>query len=303
MAVHDWIAAFFQAFPEDCLQKHCPMASCTTLRLGGPADLLAEPADDEELRRMLALAANLEVPVTVIGRGSNLLVRDGGIRGLVIRIGRRMKGVTREDQCLTALAGTTLSELAHTAAEESLAGLAFAAGIPGTVGGGILMNAGAYGGELGQMVEWVEGLRMDGISFRYSGSEMGFGYRSSRLQHESAIVTRACFRLLPGDKDEIEREMADLNARRAEKQPLNLPSAGSTFKRPEGYFAAALIDQCGLKGARVGGAMVSEKHAGFLVNMDGTAADFEALMAYVQQTVADRFGVRLEPEVRIIGEP
>ncbi len=229
MTKSEWISAFRAVLPPESLQEDCPMAECTTLRLGGPADLLAEPSDEEELRIMLELAGRFALPVTVIGRGSNLLVRDGGIRGLVIRIGRRMKGIGREGDTLTAKAGTALSELAHHAAREGLAGLAFAAGIPGTVGGGVLMNAGAYGGELSRTVTQVEGLRPDGSSFRFSGGEMGFGYRESRLQHEEGIVTRASFVLQRGDKDAIEAEMADLNARRSEKQPLQQPSAGSTF--------------------------------------------------------------------------
>lgn len=302
MAEKRWIEAFRAVFPAECLQEDCPMASCTTLRLGGPADLLAEPDGEETLRRMLVLAREHDVPVTVIGRGSNLLVRDGGIRGLVIRIGPRMKGIETAGTELTAKAGTTLSELAHHAANLGLAGLAFAAGIPGTVGGGVLMNAGAYGGELSQVVRWAEGLRMDGTPFRYACEELGFGYRESRLQHEAAVVTRVCVLLGQGDREAILAEIAELGAKRSEKQPLQQPSAGSTFKRPEGYFAAALIDQCGLKGKRVGGAMVSEKHAGFLVNLGGTAADFEQLMQLVQRTVYERFGVRLEPEVRILGE-
>ena len=302
MADKNWIGAFENAFPAEALQRDCPMAACTTLRLGGPADLLAEPATEEELLRMLALAGERSVPVTVIGRGSNLLVRDGGIRGLVIRIGRRMKGIETDGTSLMAMAGTTLTELAHHAAVSGLAGLAFASGIPGTVGGGVLMNAGAYGGEMCQVTSWAEGVRPDGSRFRYSRDELGFGYRHSRLQDEDGIVTRAGFTLREGDRAQIEAEMADLNARRSEKQPLQQPSAGSTFKRPDGYFAAALIDQCGLKGMRVGGAAVSEKHAGFLVNLGGTAADFEELMRRVRDIVEEKCGVRLEPEIRILGE-
>ena len=278
------------------------MASCTTLRLGGPADLLAEPAGADEIRILLREAADAGIPVTVIGRGSNLLVRDGGIRGLVIRIGRGMRAITRDADTLTAEAGASLAELARAAAENSLDGLAFAAGIPGTVGGGLVMNAGAYGGELGDVCAWVEGLRDDGTPVRYTAEEMDFAYRHSRLQAERVIVTRVAFRLTPGDRAAIEAVMADLAARRNGKQPLNLPSAGSAFKRPEGHFAAALIDQCGLKGFAVGGARVSEKHAGFLVNNGKSAADFERLMLEVQRIVLEKTGVRLEPEIRILGE-
>ena len=284
------------------LQTDAPMSACTTLRLGGPADLLAEPATAEEMRRCLAAAKEAGVPVTVIGRGSNLLVRAGGIRGLVIRT-TGMKGLRLEGTRILAQAGATLYETARLAASGGLSGLAFAAGIPGTVGGGVLMNAGAYGGELCQVTERVEGLSMDGEPFSWRGEEMAFGYRTSRLQHEDGIVTAVTFVLTPGSREEIEAEMAELQRRRAEKQPLSQPSAGSTFKRPEGHFAAALIDQCGLKGFSLGGAMVSEKHAGFLVNLGGTAADFEALMAEVSRIVKEKTGVTLEAEVRILGEP
>ena len=284
------------------LREHAPMAAFTTLRLGGPADLLAEPASPEELRRCLTAARAAGVPVTVIGRGSNLLVRDGGIRGLVIRT-TGMKGLRLSGSRIEAQAGATLYEAARLAAHEGLAGLAFAAGIPGTVGGGVLMNAGAYGGELCQVTERVEGFSLSGEPFAYAGAEMGFGYRTSRLQHEDGIVTSVTFALTPGEPAAIEAQMAELQRRRVEKQPLNQPSAGSTFKRPEGYFAAALIDQCGLKGFTLGGAAVSEKHAGFLVNLGGTAADFETLMAEVSRIVKEKTGVTLEPEVRILGEP
>ena len=286
------------------IQANVPLSGCTSLRLGGPADCFAEPDSPEALARLLAAARALAVPVTVIGRGSNLLVRDGGIRGLVIRIGRPMSGLRQEGLTVTAGAGASLGELARFAAQRDLAGLAFAAGIPGSVGGGVVMNAGAYGGELGERVTRVEGVSQDGAFFTLSHDELAFGYRHSALQDAdpAPIVTRVTFALLPGSRAEIEAEMAELARRRAEKQPLNVPSAGSTFKRPAGHFAAALIDQCGLKGYAVGGASVSEKHAGFLVNQGGTAADFERLMNEVAARVLAETGVRLEPEVRVLGE-
>ena len=284
------------------LEKNMPMSRCTTLRLGGPADVFAEPATAQELAQVLRLAHEAGAPVTVIGQGSNLLVRDGGVRGLVIRIGREMRDVKVSGMEIIAEAGLSLAALAQTAAEHDLAGAAFAAGIPGTVGGGVYMNAGAYGGEMCQIVTAVEGVRMDGTFVKYSAEEMAFGYRASRLQREDTVVTRVHFLMQPGKRDEIIAEITELNRRRAEKQPLTLPSAGSTFKRPTGYFAAALIEECGLKGVRVGGAQVSEKHSGFCVNRGGTAADFLALIAHVQQVVLEQKGVLLEPEVRILGE-
>ena len=279
-----------------------PMAQYTTLRLGGPADLLAEPDSPETLTRLLEEAHRLEIPVTLIGHGSNLLVKDGGIRGLVIRICREMRRIDVKGNTIRAQAGAMLSSLAMTAAENSLGGLTFASGIPGTVGGGVYMNAGAYGGEMGQAVTLVEGVDLSGRPFRYTGEEMQFSYRHTRLMEEDKIVTHVTCQLPNANREELIKEMVELNRRRAEKQPLTLPSAGSTFKRPVGGYASALVDECGLKGVSVGGAQVSEKHGGFLVNRGGTAADFLALIAHVQKVVFEKKGIMLEPEVRILGE-
>lgn len=282
--------------------RNALMASYTTLHLGGEADLLVEPTSGEQVRLLLTEAARHEVPVTLIGHGSNLLVKDGGIRGLVIRICREMNRVTVTGDVLRAEAGAMLSTLAMAAAENELGGLTFASGIPGTAGGGVLMNAGAYGGEMSQVVTRVDGYTMTGEPFSYSRPELGFGHRTSRLQHEAVVVTQVTCQLPAGRRDELLAEMVELNRRRAEKQPLNYPSAGSTFKRPVGGYASALVDECGLKGVTIGGAQVSEKHAGFLLNRGGTAADFLALMAHVQKVVWEQKGIMLEPEVRIVGE-
>lgn len=279
-----------------------PMAQYTTLRLGGPADMLAEPDSTEQLVQLLREAKELGIPVTLIGHGSNLLVKDGGIRGLVIRICREMRRMEVQGHTIRAEAGVMLSSLAMTAAEHSLGGLVFASGIPGTVGGGVYMNAGAYGGEMCQVVTLVEGVDYAGEPFAYTGEEMQFAYRHSRLMDEEKIVTHVTCQLPEADRDTLIRDMVELNRRRAEKQPLTLPSAGSTFKRPVGGFASALVDECGLKGVSIGGAQVSEKHAGFLVNRGGTAADFLALIAHVQKEVYEQKGIMLEPEVRILGE-
>lgn len=278
------------------------MSEYTTLKLGGPADWLAFPANRDETVRLISEAGQAKMPVTVIGHGSNLLVLDGGIRGLVIRIGKEMSEVRTEGNTVYAQAGAMLGTVAAAAAEAGLAGLEFASGIPGTVGGGAFMNAGAYGGEMAQVVTRVDGIRPDGTPFSFTGSEMHFGYRTSRAAEENLIVTDVVMTLQAGSRDEIRARMQELNRRRNEKQPLNLPSAGSTFKRPEGYFAGALIEQCGLKGYTIGGAQVSEKHAGFLVNMGNSAKDFMGLIRYVQKTVLEQTGVKLETEVRIIGE-
>lgn len=278
------------------------MSEYTTLKLGGPADWLAFPANRDETVRLISEAGQAKMPVTVVGHGSNLLVLDGGIRGLVIRIGKEMSEVRIDGNTVYAQAGAMMGTVAAAAAEAGLAGLEFASGIPGTIGGGAFMNAGAYGGEMAQVVTRVDGIRPDGTPFSFTGSEMHFGYRASRAAEENLIVTDVVMTLQAGSRDEIRARMQELNRRRNEKQPLNLPSAGSTFKRPEGYFAGALIEQCGLKGYTIGGAQVSEKHAGFLVNMGNSAKDFMGLIRYVQKTVLEQTGVKLETEVRIIGE-
>ena len=280
-----------------------PMSEHTTLKLGGPADYLVYPRSDEEIAALFAEAGAYNLPVTVIGHGSNLLVLDGGIRGLVISVGKNMKDITREGNRMTAGAGAMLGRLAVEAAEAGLAGLEFASGIPGTVGGGVTMNAGAYDGEMSQVVTQVRGVYPDGGKVCLSREEMNFGYRRSCVKEKNFIVTSVDFELREDDSEAIRARMAELNAKRAEKQPLDQPSAGSTFKRPEGFYAAALIDQCGLKGYRVGGASVSMKHAGFLINNGTSSRDFLELMQKVQQIVEERVGVKLEPEIRIVGEP
>jgi len=293
---------FRQQAPEMQMERDALMARYTTLHLGGPADLMVHPANRDQLQMVLRAAKKSGVPVTVIGHGSNLLVLDGGIRGLVIRICRGMDSVEVEGETLRCDAGVMMSVVAMAAANNSLGGLTFASGIPGTIGGGVYMNAGAYGGELSQVVTLVEGLDMAGEPFSYTGEEMGFTHRYSRLMEEDKIITRVTMKLHPAKQEDLLAEMVLLNRQRADKQPLTMFSAGSTFKRPVGGYASALVDQCGLKGYTIGGAQVSEKHAGFLLNRGGTAADFMALMAYVQKVVYQKTGFSLEPEVRILGE-
>lgn len=283
------------------MEWNVPMSSMTTLRLGGPADLVCSPRDEAQLRRLLKETHALHIPVTLVGNGSNLLVKDGGIRGVVLSL-RAMNGITISGTHITAQAGAMLAQLSRRAAESGLAGLAFASGIPGTIGGGVIMNAGAYGGEMSQVVTLVKGYTSDGTPVRYTGAEMAFSHRASRLQHERVIVTCVEMELQPGDRDAILEEMNRLNRQRAEKQPLTIPNAGSMFKRPANGYASALIDQCGLRGLTIGGAQVSEKHAGFGLNLGGTAADYLALLARIQQVVMEKTGVMLEPEIRIVGE-
>ncbi len=281
---------------------NAPMSEHTTLKLGGPADFLVFPHGEDEINALFSEAGAYNLPVTVIGHGSNLLVLDGGIRGLVICIGKNMRKIVREGNTITAQAGAMLGSVAAEAAEAGLTGMEFASGIPGTVGGGVTMNAGAYDGEMAQVVTRVRGIYPGGKAVELTRDEMDFGYRHSAVTEKNIIVTEVTFELQEGDPAEIRAKMSELNARRAEKQPLDVPSAGSTFKRPEGFFAAALIDQCGLKGYSVGGARVSMKHAGFLVNTGTSSKDFLELMQKVQQIVEERVGVKLEPEIRIIGE-
>ena len=305
------LARLKDSIPKKQMTEFAPMSRYTTLRLGGPADVLVEAAGGEQIAAALKAAHALEVPVTILGNGSNLLVRDGGIRGLVIHVGEGFSQVSEPvplgdgRYALTAQGGATLTKLANAAADHGLCGLEFAGGIPGTVGGAVFMNAGAYGGEMKDVVSCVTAVEEDGSSVAFTGEEMEFGYRKSRLNQQSrpVAVTSVTVCLKPGDKETIRATMREFNARRREKQPITLPSCGSTFKRPEGLFAGTLIDECGLKGTRVGGASVSTLHAGFLVNdQEGTAADYLALIALVQRVVLEKKGVLLQPEVRIIGE-
>ena len=298
----DYFEKFVLREPSISIQRHIPLDKYTTLRVGGPADYFAEPSSETELTALLDAAKEAEIPVLLMGNGSNLLVRDGGFRGLAIRLGKAFSRIEPWEQGLKAQAGALLSALACEAANESLTGLEFAQGIPGTVGGGVYMNAGAYGGELGKRIESVTVLDQ-GTVLEIPSGEMRFGYRHSRAMEENWIVLGARFRLEKGEKEQIDAAMRDFAARRKDKQPLNYPSAGSFFKRPEGHFAGALIEKAGLKGKQVGGAQVSEKHAGFLINAGGASADdFLALMKLVQDTVRKESGVLLEPEVRIVGD-
>lgn len=293
------LAAF--AGPDQYLTNE-PMCAHTTFRVGGPADFMFFPRSGDQVARAIECAAQENMPVLVIGNGSNLIVKDGGIRGLVVVLGERFSEMTLNGNIITAQAGVSLAKLAAFAHANSLTGLEFASGIPGTLGGGAAMNAGAYGGQLSDVLLDAEVL-LNGKIVTLTRDEMQMGYRSTLPLREGGVVLSARFSLTPGIKDEIGERMKDLNARRREKQPLNFPSAGSTFKRPEGYFAGALIEQSGLKGLSVGGAQVSEKHAGFIVNTgNATASDILGLIEKVRAAVMDKFGVNLETEVRIVGE-
>lgn len=284
------------------IERDIPLSDLTTLRVGGPAAYLAKVRRAEDAMAIQQTALEYDLPLLVLGNGSNLLIGDAGFPGIVMLMKNNdFSGVCVWGDILSAQGGASMAALAQLAAQEGMTGLECIGGIPGTVGGGIYMNAGAYGGEIGSAVESVIVLK-EGEIDSLTREEMAFSYRHSRAMEEGLLVLGAEFRLQKGDKQEIVDKMKELNAKRREKQPLEYPSAGSFFKRPEGYFAGALIEQSNLKGVSVGGAQVSEKHAGFLINRGGaTAQDFLDLMHLVQQRVFADHGVRLEPEVRIIG--
>lgn len=314
-----FVKSVIEQLPQLSLMQDEPMKKHTTFRIGGPADYYAEP-DVSQISKLIEIAKACDMPVAVIGNGSNLLVGDKGIRGLVIGIGKGLSAIevteavaqqsTAQDftaqgngRIITAGAGAILAAVAAKAAEASLSGLEFASGIPGSVGGAVVMNAGAYGGEIKDVLIDATVLTAEGELKTVTRDELDLSYRHSIVPEKGYIVLSARFRLTPKPQDEIKSYMAELRAKRVEKQPLEYPSAGSTFKRPEGYFAGKLIMDAGLRGYSVGDAQVSGKHCGFVVNKgEATAADVLTLIKDVQETVLKQFGVKLEPEVKMIGE-
>lgn len=296
------IGALRQICPALELREEEPLSRHTSFRVGGPVRLMALPRNEEEARMGVHTAGRYGVLPFFLGNGSNLLVSDAGWRGFVIKTSSMDRLEPVGETGLLAGSGVPLSRLAMAALDRGLTGLEFAHGIPGTVGGGVTMNAGAYGGELAQVVETTTFLDAGGNIGVVRGEAHQFSYRHSAFSGGRRLILSAQFTLRPGDPEQIRAQMAELDRRRREKQPLDLPSAGSTFKRPEGHYAAALIEGCGLKGRRLGGAQVSEKHAGFLVNRGGaTCADLTALIQLVRETVFRETGVTLEPEVRTLG--
>ncbi|MGN1350755.1 MAG: UDP-N-acetylmuramate dehydrogenase [Anaerovoracaceae bacterium] len=286
------------------VERDAALSEYTTFKVGGPADLLIKPGDLLQLMAVMFIIRREQIPYVVLGNGSNVLVKDGGFRGAVILLEAFEACEADPDTgIVSAGAGALLGEVAKAAARASLTGLEFAAGIPGSLGGGVFMNAGAYGGELSQVITEVVALMPDGLVHTFPARELDFGYRHSVFCENGGIVLSAEMQLAKGDPEKITETMKDLNRRRVEKQPLNYPSAGSTFKRPEGYFAGKLIQDAGCRGLSVGGALVSPKHAGFIVNKGGaTAQDILDLIHLVQLRVKETSGVDLETEVRIIGE-
>lgn len=295
------MANLMNEFPDINIKQDEPLMNYTYTKTGGPADWLAFPETVDQVKQLVDYVRENKMPLTVLGNASNLIVRDGGIDGLTIIL-TRMNKIEVDGNNVIAQAGASYIDTTIAAKDHDLTGLEFAAGIPGSIGGAVFMNAGAYGGETKFVVTDATVMLPDGTIKHFDNDGLDFGYRHSSVQENHGIVLDATFTLKPGDHDQIAAKMDDLNAQRAAKQPLDLPSCGSVFKRPKGYYAGKLIHDAGLQGYTHGGAQVSTKHAGFIVNIDhGTAADYVAVIHHVQKTVKEKFGVSLETEVRIIG--
>lgn len=297
--VQDILSTFV---PEENFHLQEPMNLHTTFRVGGAADCLLQVDNEEQLAKVIKYLNQIELPYFILGNGSNLLVSDQGFPGVMVQIADKMSDIIVEGQTIVAGAGAYMSKVAKAALDNGLTGLEFCSGIPGTVGGGVSMNAGAYDGEMKQVVSQVRALDTSGEILLLDNDTMEFGYRTSVLKMEPLVVTQVTFELQKGNPEAIKAKMDDFATRRREKQPLEYPSAGSTFKRPEGNFAGKLIRDSGLSGFTVGGAQVSEKHCGFVINKGGaTARDISELMSQVQHTVYEKYGVQLEPEVIKVG--
>ena len=288
---------------EDAVQTAEPMKNHTTFRVGGPADYFVAPHTEEEIRKIVALCEEKEIPWFVTGNGSNLVVSDEGYHGVILSVYKNFQGIEVEGNRIRAKAGSMLVSISRAAREAGLSGMEFASGIPGTLGGGVRMNAGAYGGEMKDVLTSVRVMTEEGEIMELPAEELGLGYRTSIIPEKRYIVLGAVISLTEGKKEEIKAQMDDLRQKRVSKQPLEYPSAGSTFKRPEGYFAGKLIQDAGLRGFQVGGAQVSEKHCGFVINRDhATSADILSLCRQVQEKVKAQSGVELELEVKLLGE-
>lgn len=293
---------FSDVYSKDEFEINASMKEHINFKVGGPADILLMPRKVEQIVESIKICKDNNIPYFIIGNGSNLLVKDGGIRGAVIKL-TELKAMQVNETEIKADCGVMLKELSDKALENSLTGLEFSCGIPGTVGGAVFMNAGAYNGEIKNVIKEAQVITGGGEIVTLSKDELELGYRTSKVMKDNSIVINATFQLEKGNKKEVKETIDDLTQRREEKQPLEYPSAGSTFKRPEGYFAGKLIQDSGLKGYSIGGAAVSSKHSGFVINKgNATAKDILDLIAYIQKEVKRQFGVELHPEVRIIGE-
>lgn len=285
------------------IKENILMKDYTTMRIGGPADILIEPNTVDQIKKIISIAKETDTPLTIIGNGSNLLVRDKGIRGIVVVLKDNFSEIKIKENIVTAKAGATLRNTSIKSFENNLTGMEPVSGIPGTIGGAIIMNAGAYGTEMKDIVKNVVTIDRDGNIQNFNNEQMDFAYRHSTASEKDLIVLEVSFELKYGNYDEIIERFKDFDYKRLSRQPLDKNSAGSTFKRPEGYFASKLIDEAGLRGYKVGNAMVSEKHAGFLINVDNsTCENMLHLISDVQKIVYDKFEVRLEREVKLIGE-
>lgn len=293
---------FIEVLGEQNIKVNVSMKEHTSFKVGGPADIFVTPRSYEEVREIIRISKENKIPYFIFGNGSNLIVKDGGIRGVVINMNKLNKVSVEEDRVITQ-SGALLSAAAVAALEGSLKGMEFAHGIPGSVGGAVTMNAGAYNGEISQVIESALVIDDKGNIVRIDKEALELSYRMSAILKYDYVVLEATFKLEKGDYNTIKNRMDDLMRRRKEKQPLEYPSAGSTFKRPEGFFAAKLIEDSGLKGTKIGGAEVSEKHSGFIINKkNATAKEILDLIAFVQQVVKERYQIELSTEVRIVGE-
>lgn len=293
----------FDFIPEGKVKFNEFMKNHTTFKIGGPADVMVTPRNINDIKNTISFCHNNKIKFYVLGLGSNLLVTDKGVRGVVIKLGNQLKEISVCGEEIYAEAGIRLAELAKKAGENSLSGLEFAEGIPGSLGGAVVMNAGAYDGEMKNVVVEATAIDNSGRIQTFTTEEIQFGYRSTIFQNSEHIVVSAKLNLTKGHREAIQAKMREFSRRRREKQPLEHPSAGSTFRRPEGFYVGPMLEQMGLKGYRIGGAEVSAKHAGFIINRgNATASDVLELIEYIQRQAKDQFGVYLKPEVKVIGE-
>ena len=298
----DILTELKKVLPEEIIKVDEPLKRYTYTQTGGNADFYLSPTTFEEVQAINHIARINNIPVTYLGNGSNIIIREGGIRGIVLSL-LSMDYIKVEDNVIIAGSGAAIIDVSRTARDESLTGLEFACGIPGSIGGAVFMNAGAYGGEVRDCIDYAVCVNERGELVQLTRDELELGYRSSIVQKQHLVVLEASFNLTPGKQDEIQAVMDDLTERRESKQPLEYPSCGSVFQRPPGHFAGKLIQDSDLQGHRIGGVEVSTKHAGFMVNVDnGTATDYEDLIHHVQQVVKEKFDVELHPEVRVIGD-
>lgn len=303
MSQEDILTDLQKLVPRDIIKINEPLKHYTYTKTGGNADFYLSPTKNEEVQTIVRYARQHDIPVTYLGNGSNIIIREGGIRGIVISL-LSLNHIAVSDDAIIAGSGAAIIDVSKAARDHALTGLEFACGIPGSIGGAVYMNAGAYGGEVKDCIDYALCVNEQGDLLKFTNQELELDYRNSIVQQQHLVVLEAAFTLAPGQLDDIQAKMDDLTERRESKQPLEYPSCGSVFQRPPGHFAGKLIQDSNLQGHRIGGVEVSKKHAGFMVNVDnGTATDYENLIHHVQQVVKEKFDVELHREVRIIGDP